>query len=539
MDDRFRNEGTGDSFDKSGSTDLNSFYSGKVPPLGDFSVNIDSNKGVNEVNSVPPPKAKKFEVHIPDMDDDFFVSPSAPEYKGNTQQPTKHINSGAAGGARTFRSPETSGRNVRTPRPQMRSVQQRQNATRRQISGTGETANNSSAKKTASPQVIRSASKKRDINKRYNFIKSVLVASVCLIFITIITATASTVAISTINDILVLDAKSNGAEIVTIKEGWEYEEVFEALKDAGLIKQPFVTNIFCKFRHYDEVQKYNKETGQYETVRIKYEPGTYYLDSNSGIEVMLEEIMVRNNYSKDTVRLTFPEGWSIAQVFEKIDKYKVCDAEKLYANLEIIGEQYSFISDIQNVEGRYLKAEGYLFPDTYDFFIDENAGSVIKKLFNNFEAKWVDEYNTRLKELGMSMDDIMNIAAMIQREAKDGSQMKDISSVIHNRLKESATYPNLEMNSTRDYVSSLKPYNLFSDAYYSIYLDKYNTYSIIGLPPGPICNPGKAAIEAALYPSDTNYYFFCHDTSTGEIYLAETIQQHQANTAKVLYGDIG
>lgn len=532
MDDRFRNEGTNDSF-TGGSSGLNSFYSGKVPPLGDFSVNIDSNKGLNDANTVSPPRAKKFEVHIPDIDDE----PIAPEYKGSTEMPPRPVKDSAPAARRPSRPSGMARRAVNPSRPLPRPTQTKQAGAQRPAARP-DAVNNGTAKK-AAPQVMSAAAKRRNANRKYNFIKSVLVACVCLIFITIMTVTVSTVAISTINDILVLDEKSDGAEIVTIQEGWDYDEVFQALKDKGLIKQPFVTNIFCKFRHYDEVEKYDKEKGEYYTVRIQYEPGTYYLDPNSGIEVMLEEIMVKNNYSKDTVRLTFPEGWSIAQVFEKIDKYKVCDAQKLYANLDIIGEQYGFISEIQNVEGRYLKAEGYLFPDTYDFFIDENAGSVLKKLFNNFDAKWVDEYNTRLKELGMTLDQIINIAAMIQREAKDGSQMKDISSVIHNRLKDSATYPNLEMNSTKDYITSLKPYNLFSDAYYSIYLDKYNTYSIIGLPPGPICNPGISAIEAALYPSDTDYYFFCHDTSTGEIYLAETIQEHQANTAKVLYGDIG
>lgn len=528
MDDRFRDEGTNEPV-SSGSSGLSSYYSGKVPPLGDFSVNIDSNKGIHDTNTVAPVKAKKFEVHIPDMD----YEPTAPEYKGSTEIPIRPVEKTAQAPRRPSRPAGTAKRAVSSSRSQ----QAAQSSAQKSASKPNGTS--SAAPKKAAPQVMSAAAKKRNANRKYNFIKSVLIACVCLIFITIMTVTASTVAISTINDILVLDEKSEGAEIVTIEEGWDYDEVFEALKDKGLIKQPFVTNIFCKFRHYDEVEKYDKEKDEYYTVRIQYEPGTYYLDPNSGIEVMLEEIMVKNNYSKDTVRLTFPEGWSIAQVFEKIEKYNVCDAEKLYANLEIIGEQYSFISEIQNVEGRYLKAEGYLFPDTYDFYIDENAGSVLKKLFNNFEVKWVDEYNTRLNELGMTLDEIINIAAIIQREAKDSSQMKDISSVIHNRLKESSTYPNLEMNSTKDYITSLKPYNLFSDAYYSIYLDKYNTYSIIGLPPGPICNPGITAIEAALYPSDTDYYFFCHDTSSGEIYLAETIQEHQANTAKVLYGDIG
>jgi UPF0755 protein len=222
-------------------------------------------------------------------------------------------------------------------------------------------------------------------------------------------------------------------------------------------------------------------------------------------------------------------------MFEKIERYEVCTAEKLYANLDIVGKQYEFINDIGDVSGRYLKQEGYLFPDTYDFFIDENPSSVLKKLFNNFNNKWSAEYSARARELGLTIDEIINIAAIIQREAKDTSQMAIISSVIHNRLSEASTYPTLDMNSTKDYVSSLEKYNLFSDFYYELYLGTYNTYSSQGLPPGPICSPGASAIKAALYPAESDYYFFMHSPE-GKIYLARTASEHQKNTQLYLYG---
>ena len=137
------------------------------------------------------------------------------------------------------------------------------------------------------------------------------------------------------------------------------------------------------------------------------------------------------------------------------------------------------------------------------------------------------------------MDQVVIIASIIQREASGKSQMADISSVIHNRLADKATYPLLEMNSTKDYITSLKKYDLFNDSYYSIYLDSYNTYNTQGLPPGAICNPGYDAIYAALNPNATDYHFFCHD-SNGNIYLAVTAAEHKANTEKLLlYGNGG
>lgn len=373
------------------------------------------------------------------------------------------------------------------------------------------------AKKKLTPEQI----KKRKIQKRYNFVKGLLITCVCMIFITIMTVSVVTVALSVINDILVIDKSNTYSVTVNVpEEATTYDKVFNVLCENGLVKQRFLTDFFCKYRHYDTVE---------------YEPGIYYFDSTDGIEAILETIMIRKDYEKDTIRLTFPEGWTVAQVFAKIEKYEVCEAQKLYANLDIIGNQYDFISDITAVEGRYLKAEGYLFPDTYDFYIGENASSVLKKLFNNFSTKWTADYDKKAKELGMTKDQIIKIASIIQREAKDSYQMGDVSAVIHNRLKDAETYPNLEMNSTKDYITGLKEYDLFSDFYYSLYIDTYNTYSSKGLPPGAICNPGIDAIEAALNPKDTPYLFFCHDTS-GNIYLAETVDEHNKNTEEVLYG---
>lgn len=504
MDDRFHNEESEMTRKHSVDNDNES-----KTALGDFSENIDSN-GVAE--PIVAPRTKKFEVHIPDIDREPVFE--APSYEGEGNVPA---------------SPDKSSTPIR--KKEVRS------------NNTVNTKKTPSAKRRTAPAAVkqgtkanREGKKSKSVEfKRYEFIKNLLIACVCFIFIAIITASISTVALGFMNDILVLSDDSEFSAVVEIPEGATYDEVFDILCQEGLVRQPFLTDIFLRFRHYDKIEILNSETGKLETKYIKYEPGMYYLNYSDGIENMIESIMVKTNYAKDTVRLTFPEGWSVAQIFEKLEKYGVCEAEKLYANLDIIGNQYGFISEIEPDGGRYLTCEGYLFPDTYDFFVGEAPSSVLKKLFNNFESKWSDDYTERLKELGITMDEVIIIASVIQREAKDGSQMKDISSVIHNRLNDPVNFPNIQMNSTTDYVTALKQFNLFSDSYFALYLDKYNTYKVTGLPPGAICNPGKTAINAALYPSDTNYYFFCHDKS-GNVYYAATAQEHAQNTSKVLYG---
>lgn len=487
--------------------------------LGDFSENIDSNGGASQKSHIAQ---KKFQVHISDFDD--FVGIPEPPSEAKAPSPIGVSQMSAAQKAK--HTPPTSPRKAEPEKPATTQVQRKRPV-----------AENSAVKAVKRPVVTPKTEKKKAVaptnkkqytneqkeriraKKRYDFIKTSLIACVCVFFISIMTVSASTIAMQFINDVLVID-KPGGSVSVTIPEGSDFEDVFSILEENGLVKQKMLCHLLLKLRDYDTV---------------KYEPGIYYLDKNAGIEINIESIMVKKSGTKGTVRLTFPEGWTIAQIFEKLEKYGVCTAEKLYANLDIIGKQYEVLSGIEADSDRYLKYEGYLFPDTYDFFIEETPASVLKKLFNNFNNKWTAEYDERAKELGLSVDEVINIAAIIQREAKNSGQMAIVSSVIHNRLKASSTYPTLEMNSTKDYISNLEKYNVFSDFYYELYLSTYNTYSSQGLPPGPICSPGNAAIKAALYPADSDYYFFMH-SPTGEIYLARTASEHQKNTQLYLYG---
>lgn len=514
----------------------------------------DAPSGFDSYYNKPQKKAGSFQVHIDGITDSEPKKPAAPK---TPAEPKKPANPSASGAARPTQGQPSAQKkqfsvNIPENKPKKRPANASASASKASRTNAGKrpAAKSKSAasakkspqranqkggtKKTTSRQVLTPEQQKRQKEqRRYNFTKGLLIACACIIFIVTFTAALSTLALSTVNDILAINKdESTSVSIVIPKEATDFDSVYEILCNNGLIKRKKICRLFCQFRHYDEYYS----SSQKKNVPVKYEPGVYYLETGSGIETMLETIKADRNVSKDTVTLTFPEGWSIAQIFEKIEKYGVCTADKLYANLDIVGQQFDFYNKIPATTGRYLKAEGYLYPDTYDFYIGENASSVLKKLFNNFQKKWDSECTKKAKQLGLTVDQVMIIASIIQREAKDKTQMADISSVIHNRLADKATYPLLEMNSTKDYITSLKKYNLFNDSYYSIYLDSYNTYSAEGLPPGAICNPGLDAIHAALNPNDTDYYFFCHDEN-GNIYLAVTAAEHQANTERLLlYG---
>ena len=184
---------------------------------------------------------------------------------------------------------------------------------------------------------------------------------------------------------------------------------------------------------------------------------------------------------------------------------------------------YPLVKAIPFTEHRAFKLEGYLYPDTYDFYIDMKAQDAIGKMLRGAEAKIGDRYPYS----GMSTDEIVTLASVIEREAANLEDMKKVSSVFHNRLK---IAQKLEADSTIDYIEYFVKPNLSGDI--NRYNKYYNTYKCAKLPEGPICCPGANALSAAVNPDDTDYYYFVSDKS-GKIYYAKTIAEHEENLVKV------
>lgn len=233
--------------------------------------------------------------------------------------------------------------------------------------------------------------------------------------------------------------------------------------------------------------------------------------------------------SADTVSITFPEGFTVVQIAERLEENEVCSKEAFIE--EVNNREYlsEFDIDISNPEKRVYLLEGYLFPDTYEFFKGESAVSVIKKFLRNTQSKLNDDIKDRAKALGYSVDEIIILASIIQGESGGGTEAKNVSSVIHNRLNNNPPIK-LQCDAGVTYLKRyVKPY-YDEDTYYEYCLD-YNTYNCDGLSVGAINNPGISSIEAALYPNDTNYYYFLTD-SDGVYYYSETLEGHNLNKAK-------
>lgn len=230
----------------------------------------------------------------------------------------------------------------------------------------------------------------------------------------------------------------------------------------------------------------------------------------------------------NTVKITFPEGSAVSQIAQKLEENGVCSAADFMAAANDPQNLEGFSFEIPNAQNRAFLLEGYIFPDTYEFYLNENAASAIKRFLKNTQSKITPQILERCSELGFTFDEILTIASIIQEESGDPAEMGKVSSVIHNRLS-SARFSRLQCDAAtfylRDYV---QPY--VTEERYDELRELYNTYNCDGLPAGPITNCGTQAINAALYPDDTDYYFFVTD-SDGIYHYAETWAEHQENCA--------
>ena len=230
------------------------------------------------------------------------------------------------------------------------------------------------------------------------------------------------------------------------------------------------------------------------------------------------------------VRVTFPEGLTVTEIAEKLEKNSVCSASdfmEAVCDFESVKDSYFFTTAIENADKKAFALEGYVFPDTYDFYRGESAAKALSRFLSNTEKKLSQQLFDRADELGYSMDEIITLASIIQEEAGDPKEMGKVSSVLHNRIN-SPDYGRLQCDVTINYVNLFitnSPYLKNDTSHFS---ELYNTYKVMGLPVGAICCPGMDAIMAALYPEDTDYFFFVTDKDMN-YYYSSTYSEHLEN----------
>lgn len=347
------------------------------------------------------------------------------------------------------------------------------------------------------------------------------VASTYLFFIIVIAVSMiiSVYAIFCLNDVFGMTKSSSSVTVNYTQDIESTSDAIDLLADYDLI----TCKNFCKFY----VKLASVMVGDYD-VTGPFKAGVYYLNGQMGLEGMLINMQGEAD-TTETVRITIPEGYTVPQIVDLLVENEVCDRASLLSVIESTDFSYSLVSGLQSKETVPYRLEGYLFPETYDFYIGQSASSVIETFVSQLEQVITEEHRNKASEMGYTMSEVITIASIVQAEAGSEDQMKTIAAVIENRLSDTTNFPSLGCQSTSDYINNDVAPALSSTSAHTAeyYLQYYNTNSdstVVGLPEGPICNPGLAAIEAVLDPADSDDYFFFHDNN-GNLYTAETYSE--------------
>ena len=315
------------------------------------------------------------------------------------------------------------------------------------------------------------------------------------------------------------------------------EAIAKKLGDAGLVKYPDLFELFYRFK----LNNTNKDRDEDKQVQTLITTGTFTLNSANDYNAMVKA-MGAYEAAREEIEITIPEGYTCAQIFALLEKKGVCSVEELeeYAANGDLGN-YWFLEGVPR--GTKYCLEGYLFPDTYRFYTNDNPRSALRKLLNGFEYRFTDRMKEKFEamqkngKVKLTMHQVITLASMIEKETANRNESYDISAVYHNRLANASAFPYLDCDATvyyaiGDYFGTHGPLTV---ADLSVKSD-YNTSwrgGHTGLPAGPIANPGSNSIDAALAPSDVNYYYYVYNPSTGKHLFAKTLNEHNANVSKV------
>ncbi len=343
-----------------------------------------------------------------------------------------------------------------------------------------------------------------------------------LMMLTLIFVISITLAIGIIEvgkDMLGVDGTET-LVVFNIPEGATTADIADSLAQNGIIRIPKAFVYFSRLSKSDS----------------KYIAGDHEVSSSMAYETIISELTGTAMQAKniEAVDVMFPEGCTLVQAAEKLEEAEVCDGQKFlfYFNQGNLGYKFEEYLPKNNSSLKFMRMEGYLFPDTYTFYKNMEPDSVCQKIYVNFDTKMTQEMYDRIEEMDTTLDEVITLASMVQAEASNVEDMSKIASVFWNRLNNPSDFGGrLQSDPTKKYVDqTIKPnIDLSNQQMY----DAYDTYVCKGLPAGAINNPGIEAINAVLWPANTRYYYFYANIDTGKTYFAKTLEEHNENIEKV------
>ncbi len=305
---------------------------------------------------------------------------------------------------------------------------------------------------------------------------------------------------------------------VTLEEGATTATVAQTLKEHGLIDHTFFFKLYSNLTGDDS----------------EYRSGVYTLSANMGYGNIVDRL--RAGVPRTVVSVTIPEGFTIDDIALLLEEKAVCTKGAFY-DAVLTGDysDYSFVASLPKEEGTYAgrgyALEGYMFPDTYEFYTGSTGETVVRKLLNNFDNRVDTTYKTTIAAMGMTVNDVVTLASIVQAEA-GSDEWSRVARVLINRLNNAAEFPCLQCDATINYYKGLD----LSVSGLTVDQNAYDTHVRKGLTPGAISNPGMKAIKAVLSPSEADdvkdCYYFATDLETGITYYSRTYAEHQAICAQ-------
>ena len=307
--------------------------------------------------------------------------------------------------------------------------------------------------------------------------------------------------------------KSENDVIFKIPEGADNDKIADLLYENGIIKNKTLFKLALKIEKPQTIF-----------------PGDITLKPSMGYAAVIEELATMRE-KMETVTITFTEGMNLLDVANLLEKNKVCKADDFL--FEFNKDQgFDFEKDLGVSKDAFYKMEGYFFPETYNFYVNDTAYNVTKLVRTQFQSTMNADLMRQVKESKFSLNQIITLASIVQMEAGSEAEMPKVASVFVNRMNDQTTYPNLQSDTTTKYIDNVIKKKAIDQSSVDFYTSVYDTYTCRGLPASPICNPGLAAIKAVLNPAKTDYYYFCNNLNTGETFFGRTLEEHNANLKK-------
>ena len=361
--------------------------------------------------------------------------------------------------------------------------------------------------------IAKPQKKRKVVNS--GLVPALVKSAVYLVFVLVVSGFLGYYATSVANDVFAF-VKGEEEVRLTVPEDAAIDDISALLHENGIIKYPKIFELYAEIKEDDG----------------EFIAGEYTISPSLNYDLLLDAFKYK--FVRSVVRITIPEGYCCEDIIELFLSYGIGTREGFVDAINNVDySEFRFVRELteqNSMEGRYYRLEGYLYPDTYDFYTDATPAQVIYKLLSNFDRKFKEVYYDRAKEIGLTVDQVITLASFIQEEAYYLEEFENVASVFHNRLNNPGSFPELESDATVAYAihveTGKRPDTITPEDLK--YKSLYNTYLHSGLTPGAIANAGYDAIVTAMYPATTNYYYFYTNSRDRRTVFSSTYDQHLA-----------